>query len=269
MTKRQAYQHQVEVAQLVLAGKNIILQAPTGAGKTLAALMPFLNAVQNRGDFPSRCIYSVPMRVLANQFTEEYRKEIEDSSYADDITIAMQTGENQGARELDKNLIFATIDQTLSSFLLSPYSLSKRKSNINAGAVVGSYLVFDEFHLFDPASTLPTTLHMLKMLDGIAPFVLMTATFSERMLNDLAQELNAVIVPQNEDARRAMNALPSQNKLRRYHTVDTAMQAETILQKHTGRTLVICNVVDRARALFEEVRAQTDKQVLLLHSRLL
>jgi len=160
----------------------------------------------------------------------------------------------------------------LSSFLLSPYSLSRRKSNLNAGAVVASYLVFDEFHLFDPISTLPTTLEMLRMLHGVAPFLLMTATFSSDMLDGLACALDAVVVPENDAARQAIQALPSQQKTCRYHVADGPLCAEAVLARHRRRTLVVCNVVDRARALFEALRDHPnrgDAQVLLLHSRFL
>ncbi|MBK8933534.1 MAG: DEAD/DEAH box helicase [Chloroflexi bacterium] len=41
MSKPYVYQQQVQEA--LLQGQNIILQAPTGAGKTRAALTPFLD----------------------------------------------------------------------------------------------------------------------------------------------------------------------------------------------------------------------------------
>ncbi|MCZ7668789.1 MAG: DEAD/DEAH box helicase [Chloroflexi bacterium] len=37
----QLYTYQERVRQLMLAGRSIILQAPTGAGKTRASLTPF------------------------------------------------------------------------------------------------------------------------------------------------------------------------------------------------------------------------------------
>jgi len=266
------YPFQRRVAELLLDGHNVILQAPTGAGKTRAALLPFLHAIEHNRDFPHKCLYAVPMRVLANQFVAEYTDEIRRAGRDDRIRVAIQTGEHADDRELTATLTFATIDQVLSSFLLSPYSLPRRLSNLNAGAVAASYLVFDEFHLFDPISTLPTTLEMLQMLRGVAPFLLMTATFSADMLDGLADALDAVVVPENDAARQAMQALSSQQKTRRYHVVDTPLSADEVLAHHKERTLVVCNVVDRARALFEVLRDHPDRgdaQVLLLHSRFL
>jgi CRISPR-associated endonuclease/helicase Cas3 len=260
------------VAELLLGGRNVILQAPTGAGKTLAAMLPFLEAIEHRRDFPHKCLYAVPMRVLANQFVDEYKHRVRKAGRDDRIRVAIQTGEHADDRELAATLTFATIDQVLSSFLLSPYSLPGRLNNLNAGAVVASYLVFDEFHLFDPISTLPTTLEMLRMLYGIAPFLLMTATFSSDMLEGLAGALDAVVVPEDSAARQAMQALPSQQKTRRYHVADGPLSAEAVLAQHRNRTLVVCNVVDRARVLFEALRDHPDRgdaQVLLLHSRFL
>ncbi|MCP4543517.1 MAG: CRISPR-associated helicase Cas3' [Chloroflexi bacterium] len=266
------YPFQRQVADLLLSGRNVILQAPTGAGKTLAAMLPFLDAIEHARDFPHKCLYAVPMRVLANQFVSEYATKVRRAGRDDRIRVAIQTGEHTDDKELTATLTFATIDQVLSSFLLSPYSLSRRMSNLNAGAIVASYLVFDEFHLFDPVSTLPTTLEMLRMLRGIAPFLLMTATFSSNMLDGLANVLDAVVVPEDDTARQAMQSLSSQQKTRRYHVADSPLCADAVLARHQCRTLVVCNVVDRARALFEALRSHPDRgdaQVLLLHSRFL
>ena len=46
---------QRKVAQHLLSGCNVILQAPTGAGKTKAALFPFLLAQRESIPFPERC----------------------------------------------------------------------------------------------------------------------------------------------------------------------------------------------------------------------
>jgi CRISPR-associated endonuclease/helicase Cas3 len=250
----------------------VILQALTGAGKTMAAMLPFLKAIEHRRGFPHKCLYGVPTRVLVNQFVSEYTGKIRQAGRDDRIRVAIQTGEHADDPEFTATLTFATIDQVLSSFLLSPYSLSQRLSNLNGGAVVASYLVFDEFHLFDPVSTLPSTLETLRMLRGATPFLLMTATFSGDMLDGLARLLDAVVVPEDDATRRAMQSLPSQQKTRRYHVAQGPLCAEALLARRQPRTLVICNVVDRARALFEALRdhpKRGEAQVLLLHSRFL
>ena len=70
------YPFQERVAEILLAGRNVILQAPTGSGKTMAALYPFLHHRAHGESFPAKCLYSVPMRVLANQFVAEFRDRV-------------------------------------------------------------------------------------------------------------------------------------------------------------------------------------------------
>jgi len=264
------YPFQKKVAELLLAGRNVILQAPTGAGKTRAALLPLLHSIEHvESGFPHKCIYAVPRRVLANQFVEDWREIIEGAGRADRLPVSILTGESPEDSRFEAGLTFATIDQVLSSYLLTPYSLSRRLANLNAGAIVASYLVFDEFHLFDPRSTLPTTLEVLRQLNGVAPFVLMTATFSQEMLGSLAERLKAEIVPGTEDERAEIQKLPSQRKTRRYHAADGPLSARAVLEHHTGgRTLVVCNTVARAQALYQEIKARHDN-TRLLHSRFL
>lgn len=261
---------QTRVAQLLLSNKNVILQAPTGAGKTGAALLPLLHSIEHPElGFPQKCIYAVPMRVLATQFIMEWERRVRQGGRSERLPVNILTGEAPHDPKFEAGLTFATIDQVLSSYLLAPYSLSSRLANFNAGAIVSSYLVFDEFHLFDPHSTLPTTLEMLSQLNGVTPFLLMTATFSQTMLRELANKLNAEIVPdpENQAELQAMQAIPSQHKTRCYHAVNDVLTADAVLRYHDGgRTLVICNSVSRAQALYE---ALDHKNKLLLHSRFL
>ena len=262
------YPFQERVFELISAGRSVVLQAPTGAGKTRAALYPFLSAWERETPFPRKCIYSVPLRVLADQFQEEYDGLVRRYSFTRPLEVAIQTGARPEDTKLEGNLIFTTIDQTLSSFLNIPYSLGLGQGNINAGAVLSSYLVFDELHLFDPDTTLPTTLHLLRMLRGVVPFLVMTATFSTERVNALAKALDAepLVLSPGEAA-----AIPSQGKTRRMHNVEDVLTADAVLKRHTERSVVICNTVDRAQSLFEELHGQVseDVQIRLLHSRFL
>ncbi|HDQ71117.1 MAG TPA: CRISPR-associated helicase Cas3', partial [Chloroflexi bacterium] len=268
------YPYQKRVYDLLSAGKSVVLQAPTGAGKTAAALYPFLRAWEHGADFPRKCIYSVPLRVLADQFEEAYSRDVANFGFTRSMAVTIQTGARPDDRKMEGNLIFTTVDQTLSNFLNIPYALSTGQGNLNAGAVLSAYLVFDELHLFDPGTMLPTVLHLLRMLRGVAPFLVMTATLSEEMVRALARQLDAeAIVLSAEEAA----AIPSQHKIRRVHTVEQELTASAVLENHQGmpsiprRSIAICNTVNRAQALFEDLREQVGPgiEVRLLHSRFL
>lgn len=275
------YPYQERVDELLRAGRSVILQAPTGAGKTHAALSPFLDGWRNDpARFPRQCLYAVPMRVLANQFEAEYRTIVADADHPTRFglpnTVRIQTGARPEDRRFEADLVFTTIDQVLSSFLTIPYSLSNRQANLNAGALIGSYLVFDEFHLFPLDETgngaLATTLQILQMLKGITPFVLMTATFSSTMISRIAALLDAEPVTLTAEE---IAALPSQRgKQRRYRLCGEQLDAEKVvsdlLTHERRRVIAICNTVDRAQTLVAELRAHpalAGVEIELLHSR--
>ncbi|MBS1251758.1 MAG: CRISPR-associated nuclease/helicase Cas3 [Anaerolineales bacterium] len=265
------YPYQQQVKELSLGGQSVILQAPTGAGKTRAALSPFIEAFFDFSaeSFPRKCIYSVPLRTLANQFDAEYDELAAsyERRHRHSMNVTIQTGEQPCDRKLEGDLIFTTIDQTLSNTLAIPYALSNRQANLNAGAVMGAYLVFDEFHLYDPSAALPTTLQLLSMLKDITPFVLMTATFSQAMLSRLADILNAEVVQVTEDD---LGDITSQkDKVRYVHTVDDLLTAGRVLDEDATRSIAICNTVERAQNLYRELRsrAPANTEIKLLHSR--
>ncbi len=250
------YPYQTQVKRLLHQGQSVVLQAPTGSGKTRAALAPFIEAFFDFHDeaFPRQCLYSVPMRVLADQFIEEYRKHAE--SYARrhrrTLEVRIQTGECPQDPELTGDLVFATLDQVLSSALGVPYSLSAGRANLNVGAVLGSYLVFDEFHLFPPEA-MRATLQLLRVLRRLVPFTLMTATFSATMLEEIAHLLDAepILVDPGEAAEieTAWGAMP--RKERRFRVIPEVLTAEAVRETHDRRSLVVCNTVDRAIEVYD------------------
>ncbi len=254
------YPYQKRVKEHLLNGRSVVLQAPTGSGKTRAALAPFVEAFFTLPDdaFPRQALYSVPMRVLAAQFERE-TKEMADRFYRTHrarLGVTIQTGERPEDPELAGDLIFATLDQVLSSAIGVPYSLSSGRANLNVGAVIGSYLVFDEFHLF-PREATKTTLQLLRSYSGIVPFTLMTATFSRKMLDGIADALGAeVVYPGSEEIEAiatAGGALP--RKSREFRVVSHTLTAEDVLSTHDRRSLVVCNTVDRAVSLYRELVA--------------
>jgi CRISPR-associated endonuclease/helicase Cas3 len=275
------FSYQKKVFNALRGCKPVILQAPTGAGKTRASLYPFLYACANPNviEMPGQCIYSVPLRTLANQFVNEYVSTVQSYRQKYNLQtlerVSLQTGERPEDPRFESDLLFTTIDQTLSSFLSIPYALSTSLANFNVGAVLGSYLVFDEFHLFpmnkDGSGAFATTLHMLQLLGSLTPWTLMTATFSRTLLDGLCQMLNAV---QISPANTSFDDIPSQKGKERFFTVREELLCASSLwddmrEHNRQRVLAICNTVDRAIELAAELRriVSPNVRVILLHSR--
>jgi len=288
---------QERVFRAVMQGHSVILQAPTGAGKTRAALAPFLQNLANslsnptyETRLPLTCRYVAPLRVLASQFFKDYEfcneklgrsagvRLNETYQRFNQQPVQLQTGEQPDDPQLESALTFCTVDQLLASFLSIPYSLGQRRANINVGGVIGSYLVLDEFHLYPLTrdkgcwGARTTALQMLSMLrinkQRLTPFVMMTATFSSHLLTELQTMLDAVIVNVPSNELVALNA-----ERERYFSVhDTPMDAQTILDQHADCSLVVCNTVFRAQQMFQSLRQQIKHEghnvkLILLHSR--
>jgi CRISPR-associated endonuclease/helicase Cas3 len=275
--ERKDYAYQTQVGQLISDGYDVIIAAPTGAGKTQAALRPGLEgldlAMKNPGAFPASIRYGVPMRVLAKSFFREYSCNAAKFGWEKAWYPRIQTGEQPDDPLFEGKLTFATVDQLLASFLNVPYSIPKRLDNINCGALIGSYLIFDEFHLYPQREMLLTVLAMLKMLKGVSPFAMMTATCSPVLLDAIHNLLDAKLIADDPGVPLAEGHFADiaalQTRSRRFYAEDGALTGEAVLARIDGaqRILCICNTVDRAQALYRQLRGNPDLDCRLLHSR--
>lgn len=173
---------QEDVFDAFRAGNHVILKAPTGWGKTFAVAAAI---------GPGHAIYSLPLRVLANTISDT----VDNYTYKD---VVVQHGANKGHSLLDpipmdKNnkerygMVFTTLDQTLSAFLGIPIGVKYRQGNILPAVVDASHLIFDEFHLFEPARSMTTALFALEQ--SKLPCIILTATLSDPMIKFLEETL--------------------------------------------------------------------------------
>lgn len=277
---------QRETIAKILERKNVLLRAPTGSGKTETAIAPFLFAKHeqiNIKDFPNKLIYIVPLRTLATSlrdravtlvktWEEAYRKEGERR-----LVVTLQTGENPEDPRFEGDIVFCTIDQLLSSFLNIPYSVGRGSANVNAGVVFASYLVFDELYLLDPDRSFATTLKLLEQVQGISPYLLMTATLT----HELAQQIQQEVMPRNgqlDDVLSLVNVKGEDlaniegSRKRLFSPSSKPLSAEVILkdiQEHDRkRVIVICNTVAKSQSLFQDLQEIAPINTLL-HSRFL
>jgi len=230
------------------------------------------------------------MRVLANQFYRAYKSlamdiDREAPTRLEDTyqqirrnAVSIQTGEQPDDPQMESALTFCTIDQLLASFLAVPYGVGSNRANLNVGGIIGSYLVLDEFHLYpllregkSVFGARTTAIQMLRLLKSITPFVLMTATFSTSLLNQLKALLGAEIVTITDPEELQEIAKESSRTFRRSQA---PMSSEAILEEHQQRkhnkcTLIVCNTILRAQKLYLQLKEAEVQgtRVVLLHSR--
>ncbi len=272
------YSFQNDMADHFLSGEDLLVQAPTGSGKTLGAIFPGIMQFSHPNPhYALQSIrYGVPMRTLANKFVEDYgSKDQEFYDWKSEWNAHIQTGEHPADPLFEGKLVFATVDQMLASFLNVPYGVPKRQDNINAGAFIGSYLIFDEFHLYPSSQMLLSVLTMCRMLEGISRFTLMTATFSRDLLHAISTELGATVIADAPGVAITDGRFSDIEHLHHQHRTWTAhndvLTAHHILQALDDHTTVLCvvNQVDRAQSLYRDMAdaLPSDVDVCLLHSR--
>jgi CRISPR-associated endonuclease/helicase Cas3 len=302
LTGRTPYEYQVRVAAELAAGRNVVLRAPTGAGKTWSVLVPFLFAGWERR--PGRLIYALPLRTLAQGVYREAQNahsaaarlrhglspSFHDGNGRDtESIVTLQTGEQPDDRFFDRGrIIVTTYDQVLSGLLCGPYGLSDRLHNINAASVVGTLVVFDEFHLMAPELAFLTAAASLNLFRDLCQSVWMTATATPPLEAMLADAVKAVSVPGSPaEAEALLQTVPSVTTVHREIVMEsTPLTAAAVVEARRlrasrgdpnssgmsadTRSIVLMNTVGRAQMIFEELRSlwtPSDPVPVLLHSR--
>lgn len=269
MSDFQPYQYQKEALNQFLKGKDLSILAPCGTGKTFAAWHPGLTSLHRGEDAPSshppRMIHLLPMRALAQSMFDKARDSARRTYWNPEWQPRIQTGVMPDDPTFSGRVIFATVDQVMASFLNMPYGLPTMLDNLNAGAFIGAYLIWDEFHLYPRNEMLLTMLAMLKMLKGISRFTLMTATCSPPMREAIQDLLGLHVIEGPFDDIPALN----ERQRRFYAQEGDILDADTVRRhaQNVERTLVVVNTIDRAQHLYSELQHEADYEVILLHSR--
>ena len=288
---------QRQVYDALATNQNVILQAPTGSGKTFAALAPFILDAWGAtgGPVAKKLIYSLPLRVLAGtlrneyetifrktdhklHFTNQYGGATEDPFLDGGDSFWKPTDDNDFKDASVKHLVFTTIDQTLSGFIGTPVGVSKRQANMVYGSILSGALVFDEFHLLKTYNSesggstrgwsFGTALHLLKKTPW--PFMIMTATMSTKLRGLIAEHFNATSICIDESD---LPYIRSQHETTKHIEIaQYSISGASVVEKLGKRTLVICNTVQRAQEVYSDIcrlLKNSSTKHLLLHSRFL
>jgi CRISPR-associated endonuclease/helicase Cas3 len=144
---------QKDALEKLSKGQSVLIIAPTGLGKTRAALNPFSQSKNNGGLLGTRLIYTLPLRALA--------RSVEDECKEVGLHPVIHHGDEPESEFFSERVVITTIDQYLTAFAGAPLSWASHLSHAAAGAVLTSYSVFDEVHLLSPQKGLPLLFAML------------------------------------------------------------------------------------------------------------
>lgn len=287
-TGRAPFPYQVRLATAEADEFPSLLRAPTGAGKTAAAVLGWLYRrrfhpdPQIREATPRRLVYCLPMRVLVEQTLGAVRDWIAELGLAGDLDVFQLMG---GALQRDWVLtperdavLVGTMDMLLSRALNRGYAASRFRWPMEYGLLNNDCLwVLDEVQLMGNGLAASTQLAGFRRLLGTARPCLslwMSATVALDWLEtidhpaptreltigagDLATQLGARVRARKRLEALQLEAWPKGG-------------VEAILERHRSGTLtlVVVNTVERALELWRLLRREAPREleVLVAHSR--
>jgi len=139
--------HQLELLSRATAGENMLLIAPTGAGKTLAGFLPSLTDLTRRGKIPPgsafagiHTLYVSPLKALTVDIERNLMKPVTEMGLS--VTIENRTGDTPQAKRQRQKLNPPDI------LLTTPEQVALLLANKEAERFFKDlkYVVFDELH---------------------------------------------------------------------------------------------------------------------------
>lgn len=284
LTWDQLYDHQRKSGKIT---GSMLLTAPTGSGKTEAALLWAANQLVDRQQTP-RLFYTLPYQASMNAMKlrldesfgkdnvglqhgrallAQYRMEIEDDNDdADPKRLAERVRQARNMADLNYPPVR----------IFSPYQMLKGPYQLTGyEKLLSDYhhalFIFDEIHAYE-VKRLALILNTIRYLRQCfkSRFMIMSATFPTLIKSWLREVLDDPIeVTADLDLFKQFQ----RHKLR---LIDGDLQDDVNLQRildeaSTGKSvLVVCNLVDRAQAVFSHLRealSDTSVEVELLHGR--
>jgi len=164
----------------MLKGKNLLMAVPTAAGKTLVAELCMVKSIL---DADGRCLYVVPLRALATEKYEEFKKRWAPLG----ISVGVATGEydSPGARLARHQILVATSEKV--------DSLLRMRARWLAESL--TVAVMDEVHYLHDPGRGPTLEFVIARLLQVNPGLqILALSATVRNAREVAAWLNAALV---------------------------------------------------------------------------
>ncbi len=280
---RDFYTHQLQCARVK---GHCLLIAPTGSGKTEAALNWLKNQLT---DFNGRIFYVLPYTASINAMYLRLSKAFENeqqeklvgvvhgklqqflaSIFEEHSFFATQQEKNSRIKnlsELQRKMIFPL--KVATPFQILKHFYGVKGFEMGMTELAGSCLIFDEIHAYDAitfAQIVTVLQHLRRHLRS--RILIMTATLPTFLLNLLKKALGKVTLIKADE-----KLIESFTRHRLRLLKGTLNENASIIRQKIEqgqRVIVVCNTVQNAQEIFEKIKSWdivAPERMVLLHSR--
>ncbi len=255
------FPHQLETLAAAKAGKDVLLCAPTGAGKTISGFLPsFVDLLAHPNHPGLHTLYISPLKALTVDVHRNIGRPIEELNLP--ITFETRTGDTSAAKRARQKT------KPPNMLMTTPESLALLISYQNAAEYFQNlrFVIIDELHALMSSKRgdlLSLGLARLRSLAPQAQFIGLSATIPDpELARDWLSGSNGVIVTAPSRSMPQITILKSENRIPwSGHMASYAMKEvyEELTKNHMS--IVFVNTRAQAELIFQNLWRLNDKNL--------